>query len=186
MFLLSSFFFLWLFGAFNLFDSSYLFVTGFSGVKPGITAGGNWAKVTTGLTPTWFWRLLLILVGIPIYYLAVRWLMVFFVQLMQIGQTSLPDTWRIVLVSYFSAGILMTLSACLNPFSPELILGSGVGSTFEGNAGLLFVPWLVSIHSKPRKQITHSLPFSLSWLILGIVVACTFVLVLGRGIRFPA
>ena len=158
--------FLWLFGAFDLFDSGYLLFSAIAG-------SGDWASVISGAKPASLWRAIMALVGGTLYFLAVLWVAG------SASSVGIRDLRRVAIASYIAAGIVTTAAACFNPSGPAPILVSGVGASFGLNSGLFYI--VGSFHEKSSDPV---LPFSWSWSILGIVVAILFIFVMGRGIQF--
>lgn len=59
-------YFLVLAAAFNL-----VFASGYP-TYSGIAAFGDWAAVTSGLTPPWLWRILLVVISVVLYYVSLE------------------------------------------------------------------------------------------------------------------
>jgi hypothetical protein len=173
----ASAYFLWLFGAFNLFNSGYL-------VASSITGSGDWANVIAGLRLEALWRILLAALGVAVYVFAVRWLVRSLLPFCENGELALPDVGRLVFPAYLTAGLIMTVASFFNPIGPSLILPSGIAPSFGLNAGLLLVPQIVAQHARNRPIATRSMAFSKLWLIAAIAATTVFIAVLGPGIRF--
>jgi hypothetical protein len=169
-------YFLWLFGAFNLFNSWYL-------VASAAMNNGDWANVIAGLSPAWPWRVLLGLGGAALYFLFVRWTAGVLAPLASREGRS-RDVWRLVLPAYLASGAVMTIASVFNPIGPSLILGSGVGASFGLNFGFLFVPSMVAAHPGGAAATRRALPFSPFWILLAIVSGGIFIAILGPGLRF--
>lgn len=175
--------FLWLFAAFNLFNSAYL-------IFSAVAQSGDWAVVIRGLHPAWAWRCLLGIVGIVLYLASVRWLAHSMGRLVQQNELSLSELRRLVFSAYLSGGAILTLASVFNPFSPKLILISGIGASFGLFPGLLFIPRRVETRIARASQFsvleTSSPPtsFSALWVGAAIVVGLVFVAVFGPGIHF--
>jgi hypothetical protein len=170
-------YFLWIFGAFNLLNVGYLFTSA-------ALNSGDWANVIFGLYPPWLWQYFLGLAGVALYVLAVLWLSGFLTERADEGEIAAGDVWRFVWPAYLAAGAVMTIASTLNPISPTLILLSGVGASFGLNAGLLFVPAMVTRNVHGSSGVTRPIPFSLLWFTVAMVVSGLFIGVLGPGIYF--
>jgi hypothetical protein len=170
-------YFLWAFGAFNLFNVGYL-------VASAAMNSGDWAAVMSGLSPPWLWRCALGLVGIIFYVLSVRWVASFAVAFVNHRQVAVGDGSRLVWPAYLSAGVVLTVASIFNPISPSLILGSGVGASFGLNCGFLFVPPIVAAHANYQGVGNARIPFSAYWLIVSLFISGLFIDILGPGIRF--
>jgi hypothetical protein len=109
--LTASAYFLWLFGAFNLFNVGYL-------VASACTNGGDWAAVLSGLSPYWLWRCVLGLVGTIFYVLSLRWVASFASNFVNHRQVAIGDSRRLVWPAYLAAGVVMTVASIFNPISP--------------------------------------------------------------------
>jgi hypothetical protein len=108
-------YFLWLFGAFNLFNVGYL-------VASACMNSGDWAAVISGLSPSWLLRCLLGLVGIIFYFLSLRWVASFAIDFVNHRQVAVGDSRRLVWPAYLAAGVVLTVASILNPISPRLQL----------------------------------------------------------------
>jgi len=171
-------YFLWIFGAFNLFNAGYL-------VCSAVTNSGDWANVIAGLSPVWLWRGVLALLGTALYVSSIRWTAGSMIRLVGSGNVVLPNMWRLILPAYLAAGAVMTIASVFNPISPSLILPSGAGASFGLNAGLLFLPGIIAGDaSGTQGAAARAMPFSFLWLALAVVFAGIFIVVLGPGIRF--
>ncbi|HEY1890907.1 MAG TPA: hypothetical protein VGG63_10900 [Steroidobacteraceae bacterium] len=175
--------FLWLFAAFNLMNSGYF-------VFSALAQSGDWTAVISGLHPTWAWRCLLGVAGITLYSVSVRWLARSVGRLVQANELSLSELRCLILCAYVSGGAILTAASALNPFSPKLILISGIGASYAISWGLLLVP----SHVRVRVGVAAGIPLpggstvatslSISWVGAAILVGFIFVAVFGPGIRF--
>jgi hypothetical protein len=170
-------YFLWAFGAFNLFNAGYL-------VASALMNSGDWAAVIGGLSPPWLWRCVLGLVGTIFYVLSVRWAASVAIDFVNHRQVAIADGRRLVWPAYLAAGVVLTVASIFNPISPSLILGSGVGPSFGLNCGLLFVPPIMAGHATYQGVGEGRIPFSAVWLIASLIISGLFIGVLGPGIHF--
>lgn len=170
-------YFLWTFGAFNLFNVGYL-------VASAVMNSGDWAAVMSGLSRPWLWRSVLGLVGIIFYVLSVRWVASFAAAFVNHGQATIADIRRLVWPAYLSAGGVLTVASIFNPIGPSLILGSGVGASFGLNCGFLFLPTIVAKNAIYHGAGEGRIPFSALWLIASVFICGLFIGVLGPGIHF--
>jgi hypothetical protein len=170
-------YFLWVFGAFNLFNVGYL-------VASACMNSGDWAAVISGLSPSWLWRCVLGLVGIIFYILSVRWVASFATDFVNHRQVAIRESRRLVWPAYLAAGVVMTVASIFNPISPSLILVSGMGASFGLNCGFLFLPGIiagkVTYHGIGERRI----PFSAFWLTVSVFTSGLFIGILGPGINF--
>lgn len=170
-------YFLWLFGAFNLFNVGYL-------VASACMNSGDWAAVISGLSPPWLWRCVLGLVGTVFYVLSLRWVASFAVNFVNHRQVAVRDSRRLVWPAYLAAGVAMTVASIFNPISPSLILGSGVGASFGLNCGFLLLPLIIARNSTYHGVGEGRIPFSAFWLIVSVFICALFIGILGPGINF--
>ncbi len=170
-------YFLWTFGAFNLFNVGYL-------VASACMNNGDWAAVISGLSPPWLWRCLLGLVGVIFYVISFRWIASFAIDFVNHRQIAAGDGRRLVWPAYLSAGGVLTVASIFNPISPSLILGSGVGASFGLNCGFLFLPPIIAGHAAYHGSGEGRIAFSALWLTVSAVISALFIGVLGPGIHF--
>jgi hypothetical protein len=170
-------YFLWLFGAFNLFNVGYL-------VASACMNSGDWAAVISGLSPSWLWRCVLGLVGTIFYVLSLRWVASFAINFVNHRQVAIGDSRRLVWPAYLAAGAVMTVASIFNPISPSLILVSGIGASFGLNCGFLFMPLLIARNSTDQGVGEGRIPYSALWLIVSVFICGLFIGILGPGISF--
>lgn len=170
-------YFLWAFGAFNLFNVGYL-------VASACMNSGDWAAVIGGLSPPWLWRSALALVGITAYVISVRWVASFAISFVNHRQAAIEDGPLLVWPAYLSAGVVLTVASIFNPIGPSLILGSGVAPSFGLNCGLLFVPSIIAGHADYQGAGKARIPFKVLWLIASVLLSGLFIGILGPGIHF--
>jgi hypothetical protein len=172
-----SVYFLWVFGAFNLFNVGYLVASAFMN-------SGDWAAVISGLSPLWLWRCVLGLVGICFYTLCVRWVASVAIAFVNYRQVAIADNRRLVWPAYLSAGAVLTIASIFNPISPSLVLGSGIGASFGLNCGFLFLPPIIAENATYHGAGEGRIPFSAFWLLLSVSSSGLFIGILGPGIHF--
>ncbi len=140
--------FLWIFAAFNLFNSGYLAVSA-------LLNNGDWTNVIAGLAPPWAWRFLMGTTGAVLYALSVRLTAKCVVLLAEKQDSGVPDMQHLVLAAYLARGTVMTIASFFNPISPNLILLSGAGASFGLHAGLLLLPAMIDRNAR-RGSITNT------------------------------
>lgn len=169
--------FLWVFAAFNLFNSGYL-------VASALLGNGDWAAVIGGLKPEWAWRSALGAGGAALYAGSLNWLARSIAHHVP-HQFALADLRRLVTTVYLAGGAVLTTASIFNPISPKLILISGMGASFVLSVGLLRVPAIVRRHIAAGSQVPcEPIPFSIGWLGVGIVVGIVLIAVFGPGVHF--
>ena len=172
---------MWLSMTVNLFTAAGYF--GFSGIG----GFGDWASFIQGLGPQWAWRIGMTIFGAAAYVL-VAWLSLLELRPL-IGSDKEKRFARAVRLSrmpYFAGGILACVAGSLNPQGMILVALSAAASTFGGTSGLLWMMnWLkgnrIPLGSEPEPMpIRRSWP----WIVTAFVLALSFVVVLGPGVRF--
>lgn len=174
-------YFLWLLMSFNLLMGAGYFL--FSGVG-GL---GDWAAVIAGQQPAWLWRTLLAVGGGVLYVLVLALVLHELVPFLPAGSFLRPRLHRarqLMLVPYFTYGVLSILGGLLNPVGPILIAESAAAAAFGGNSGLW---WGLNYLRSPRFDHSGSkmapLDRSRGWMIAGAACAIVFIAVLGPGLR---
>lgn len=172
---------MWLSMTVNLFTAAGYF--GFSGIG----GFGDWASFIQGLGPQWAWRIGMTIFGAAAYVL-VAWFSLLELRPL-IGNDKEKRFARAVRLSkmpYFAGGILACVAGSLNPQGMILVALSAAASTFGGTSGLLWMMnWLkgsrIPLGSEPEPMpIRRSWP----WIVTAFVLALSFVVVLGPGVRF--
>lgn len=174
-------YFFWELMAFNLFDAGGYFL--FSGIGN----IGDWAAVVAGWHPAWAWRIGLTAVGAVTYFLL-------FVPLClrELGPFLGRDPMarvriarRILLVSYFTAGILSCIAGALNPVGPILILISAAAASFGGKSGLAWMWTLLGGQKIPTSELQMpAIRRNWRWISFAIALGTVFIAVVGRGVKF--
>lgn len=170
-------YFLWVFGAFNLFNVGYLVASAFMD-------SGDWAKVVFGLTPAWFWRLLLGFAGLFLYVIGFQWVASFIIDFVNHGEVAVADRRRLVWPAYLAGGAVLTVASMLNPISPSLILISGIGASFGLNFGFILLPRFIAAKVRGQGAFMSRIPFSAFWLTVALGSSGLFIGVFGPGIHF--
>lgn len=161
--------------AFNLFTGTGYFF--FSGV----TDFGDWAVVISGLNPHWLWRTLLVVGGAASYYAAVRVVGVGLVRYVGVPREEQRRLRKLTIAPYFSAILLATIAGLLNPLGIQLLWQSALPATAGGQSGLLWLQYYIPRGTAPNRS-TENLGRNYVWVVLAAVLACAYVVVLGRGI----
>jgi hypothetical protein len=168
-------FFLLLSSAFNLFDATGYFF--FSGV----TDFGDWAAVIAGAHPHWFWRALLVLVGIAAYYGAVLVVGRAIVRYVGVPTTDVRRLRKLTVLPYISAILVSGVAGLLNPVGLQLVWQSALPATAGANCGLLWMRHYIPKGIRPER--TARIERSYTWIGMAAVLALAFVFVLGPGIK---
>jgi hypothetical protein len=161
--------------AFNLLSGTGYFF--FSGV----TDFGDWASVISGLYPHWLWRVLLVAVGAASYYAAVRVVGVSLVRYVGVPLEEPRRLRKLTTLPYFSAILLLSTAALLNPLGIQLLWQSALPATAGGQSGLLWFEYYIPRATKPEPT-PEPLRRNSAWVGVAVVLAILYVVVLGRGI----
>jgi hypothetical protein len=167
--------------AFNL-----LFAAGYPAYS-GIATFGDWAGVIAGLSPSWLWRSLLVLVTIVTYYLSLRLLAVLIQPFCGSNSTEAQKRLRrITLIPYIAAMILACLGGVFNPMG-WLTMFSAALPAAAAAFGLTQLDNFPA-SSKPDSSLpaAGAITCSPAWIAAAILVAIFFIAVLGPGIKFTA
>jgi len=161
--------------AFNLLSGTGYFF--FSGV----TDFGDWASVISGLYPHWLWRVMLVAVGAASYYAAVRVIGVSLVRYVGVPLEQPRRLRKLTTLPYFSAILLLSLAALLNPLGIQLLWQSALPATAGGQSGLLWFEHYIPRATEPQRT-PEPLSRNYVWVGVAVVLAFLYVVVLGRGI----
>jgi hypothetical protein len=168
---------LWVFGCVSLMNSGRLLYSAISGL-------GDLSVVIAAFHPPWLWRILLAVAGIFIYRPALRFAVTALRDLLVRGEVAYRDLWRLTLAAYFTASVLLTAGALLNPVNSGLVGIGVVAASFGLNFGLLLIPAFLSQPVESEPIVTRSMPFNWFWFSFGLAAAVAFLAGLGRVIRF--
>jgi hypothetical protein len=178
--------FLWIFAFANLF-----LATGYI-LYSGLFNFGDSAAVISELNPPWLYRLGLVLFGAWGYRHSVQLAAGDLLDLLRNGSLLAPDIPRIVYPSCVAGSLLYIVASLFNPISPALILYDGVSEASGVAIGFVLLARLgqsLSSHlpraSSPEKEAPATLPFSPAWIAFASLFTVLFILVMGRGLRFP-
>ena len=161
--------------AFNLFTGTGYFF--FSGA----TDFGDWAAVISGLHPHWLWRALLVFVGVCSYYAAVLIVGIGLVRYVGIPRDQQRRLRKLTIVPYFSAILLASVAGLLNPLGIQLLWQSALPATAGGQSGLLWLQYYIPRGTTPEVT-SQRVSRNYVWIGVATVLACIYVIVLGRGI----
>jgi hypothetical protein len=171
----------WLFGTVNLFNGiAYLLYSALLG-------SGDWATVFDSLGPPMLWRPAVGLSGIALYAGAIFASLGVLRMLIAAAVISRAGARRYCLAAYWAGGLVLTAASMLNPFSPWLILSSGIATGFGAMVGLVFISALLKGEHRGSVQPEgRSVHFGRAWAVSCSIASLAFVLVLGRGLQFTA
>ena len=145
-------------------------------IYSGMSESGDMWQVIEGLQPYWLWRLGLVLVGGASLWGSV----------LAVGVKLKPfddqkrRLFRLVGISYVTAGVVAGLAALFNPGGLSLVLIgalNGLGPPFV----LILMPRIMRnwrIINEPAPQIQRSR----TWIVIGTICSLTFIFLLGRGV----
>ena len=145
---------------------------------------GDWHAFSQGLTPDWFWKGLLTVIGVLLYTVGIS------VGLAQL-RPFLPAearargafAHRLCLTPYLAGGMIGCLATGLG-FAGVSMLPLAMGAYFGGFSALAWMHCLVSpARSEGAVLPKLSLSRNVGWIVAGIVVAALFIGVLGPGVH---
>ena len=168
-------YFLLLCCAFNLFTGTGYFL--FSGV----TNFGDWALVIAGIYPHWLWRVSLVVVGAVSYFGAVRSVGTGLVRYVGVPRVSQSRLRKLTMVPYFTAVLLASGAALLDPLGLQLLWQSALPATMGGQSGLLWLPYYIPKATAP-KRTPESLERNNRWIAAAVVLGAVYIAVLGPGL----
>jgi len=171
-------FFLWLFATVNLLQAAGYFL------YSGVSNIGDWASVVRGLTPIWFWRGALLLLGAYGYWIATRWAMgQLGRRLRTSGAARVAEASRYTFTAYAVGGLLSLLAGLFEPGGALIVLISGVAASLGGTSALAWGPQLLR---DPHLGEPGALPLRVTrdwrWIVAGAITAVVFIFVVGRGV----
>jgi len=173
-------YFAWLAMTLNLLSpAGYLAFSGIGGF-------GDWAQFTQGFRPQWAWRAGLTIVGAALYMLFVRLSLLALRPLIGSDkQGRRIQATRLMMLPYFAGGTVECIAGALNPQGWLLIALSAAASTFGGSSALLWSPNLLRGTSIPPGPEASPMPIPRSWpwIVAAAILAATFILVVGPGVR---
>ena len=161
--------------AFNLFTGTGYFF--FSGV----TDFADWAAVISGLSPHWLWRALLVIVGVSSYYASVLLVGIGLVRYVGVPRDQQKRLRKLTTLPYFSAILLASVAGLLNPLGIQLLWQSALPATAGGQSGLLWLQYYIPRGTTPEVT-SQQISRNYVWIGVATVLACIYVIVLGRGI----
>jgi hypothetical protein len=168
-------FFLLISLAFNLFDGTGYFM--FSG----FIDFGDWAVVIAGFPAHWFWRVLLIVVGISSYFAAALLVGSALVRYVGVPRNDPRRMWKLLLLPYLTSIALAGAGGLLNPIGMQLLWQSALPATAGGHSGLLWLKYYIPKGTVPERP-SDGIGRSYGWIVVAIALTLPFVFVLGRGI----
>src|SRR5262249_45891836 len=171
-------YFLWLFSAINLLTAfGYPLFSGIGGI-------GDWARVIQGARPVILFRLLLVLVGGLLYFVAAPRLLMPALDpfLGRDPDARVARARRLSLLPYFTGAVTLVVAGLLNPLGMKVVWLSARAASLGGTSLLAWYPPI------PRPPSTHAtdtalgLARSIPWIVSAAVAIAFFVFVLGPGV----
>jgi hypothetical protein len=160
-------------------------VNGFIGAGymavPTLIGFGDWMNVLKGLHPYWFFRVVIVVLGMMLY-LAVYWVAAKELQWFLGGDSSTKRSraLKLTLVPYLAGGLAFCIAGM------KLVVISAAAASFGGTAGLAWLMPLAaglqaSAHS-PEPAI--EMKYNWRWIAGGLASAIVLIFLLGPGIKF--
>lgn len=172
-------YFWWLMMVFNFLDGGGYFL------YSGVANIGDWSYVIHDLHPAWAWRVGLTVLGFFLYW----WFVVVSIRALQPllspnQEQRLSLARRLTFIPYFMNGVLLTVAGLFNPVGMMLVAISAMAASFGGTSGLMWMGILQRGDDiAPPREEGATIGRSNAWIGAGLVVACVFILVLGRGVH---
>jgi hypothetical protein len=163
------------FAAFNLFDGTGYFL--FSG----FTDFGDWAVVIAGLPAHWFWRVLLVVLGISSYFAAALLVGRGLVRYVGVSRNDQRRLRKLTYLPYFTSILLASAAGLLNPLGLSLMWQSALPATAGGLSGFLWLRYYIPKETVPERP-SDGIGRNYASIALAIALAIPFIFVLGRGI----
>ncbi len=170
-------YFAWLFGTVSLFNATAY------PVYSAILGSGDFAVVFDAFAPPSLWRPIVCIVGLAVYWLAIRASLAGLRRLVIAGVIAGSHIDRYCMIPYWIGGSVVTAGAVFNPQSPWFILTSGAAVGFGAMAGLALLPPLLKRSLADVGQTEASLRIGHAWIVAGAVAATAFIGVMGPGLR---
>ena len=168
-------FFLLISLAFNLFDGTGYFL--FSG----FTDFGDWAVVIAGFPAHWFWRVLLVVIGISSYFAAALLVGSALVRYVGAPRNDQRRIAKLTFLPYLTSVVLASAGGLLNPVGMRLLWQSALPATAGGHSGLLWLKFYIPKGTVPERP-AEGIGRNYAWIAAAIALAIPFIFVLGRGI----
>ncbi|MGH9394690.1 MAG: hypothetical protein ACRD1E_11010 [Terriglobales bacterium] len=173
-------YFLWLLAAFNwLTGAGYWLFSGVANL-------GDWAQVLAGHQPAWLWHTAMAVGGALVYFgfvwLLARGLRPF----LPAGLDRVAQARRLMLVPYFTYGVLAVAAGALNPLGAVLIVESAAAASFGGASGLCW-GWQFVHGGYFARASAGARPLRLArsrgWIAAAAVATIAFIALVGPGLR---
>ena len=165
-------YFLWIFAALNLLPGAGYFL--FSG----ILGLGDWAAVIDGWPHPVALRVGMTLFGAVLYFLVVRVLAIA-IRPYAIERQTYNTVGRL---PYYAACLFSCAAGALDPLGLKLFFLSTVPAAFGGSSGLMWADSLLPRATPERPLLVQRQP---GWWVAAMLLGTAYIIVLGRGIRFP-
>lgn len=164
-------YFFWILAALNLLPGAGYFL--FSG----IFGFGDWQEVIRSLSHKGTLQIVMTIVGAALYVSAVRLLAIPVSPFC--SQRSTYNT--VGRLPYYAACIFSCAAGAFDPLGLKLFLVSTVPAAFGGSSGLIWANSLVPSKKAERTLLVCRQPI---WWIVAAVLGFSYIVILGRGIRF--
>jgi hypothetical protein len=161
--------------AFNLLaGTGYFFFSG-------VTDFGDWAAVIAGLHAHWFWRTLLVVVGIASYYGSVWVVGIGLVRYVGVPRNDSRRLRKLTFIPYFASVLLLCAGGLLNPIGIQMMWQSALAGAAGAHSGLLWLRYYIPKGTVPERG-SEGIDRSYAWIIVAVALSLVFIFVLGRGI----
>jgi hypothetical protein len=151
-------------------------------IYSGLTNKDDWSFLIVALEPIWFWRILLVVVGVILYYTTIR---IVSVKVLQITGDDSERRKQLIFVPYLAAGISSCFAALFDLLGSLAAIKEGALETFAGSIGLLLILRLNNKSNSNSDSGNSPVTRNMKWIISITVLYTIFVIVMGIGIKFP-
>jgi hypothetical protein len=129
----------------------------------------------------WFWRALLIVVGIASYYGAVLVVGTSLGRYVGVPRNATRRLLKLTLIPYLSAVLLLCAGGLLNPIGIQLVWQSALPGAAGAHSGLLWLRYYIPRGTVPERR-SDAIDRNYGWIIVAVSLSLVFIFVLGRGI----
>ncbi len=150
-------------------------------IYSGITNTDDWSYLIAGLQPAWFWRTILVIIGVVLYYSTIR---IASAKILLISGDGSERKRKLILVPYLAAGVSACFAASFDLLGSLFAIKEGALETFVG-----FVGFLLILRANDKIESNYDSNHSpvkrdMKWIISVAVLYIIFVVVMGHGMRF--
>lgn len=150
-------------------------------IYSGLTNKDDWSFLISGLQPAWFWRTVLVVIGVILYSATIR---IVSAKLQLITGDDYERRKQLILITYLSAGVSACFAASFDLIELLPAVKESALETFAGFIGFLLILRIKNNNELNYTSNSSPITRDMKWIISVTIIYVIFVVIMGQGMKF--